>query len=107
METAPGTLPGTSLLTVRSRGECLAAGRGLQGRSRPGSSAQRLSLCLRALPVTWLQRSMRSVGLEVYTQSFSRKLPFPDETHERYVMRERGVHGRKTPWKGGLARVSC
>lgn len=29
---------------------------------------------------------MRSVGLEVYTQSFSRKLPFPDETHERYVL---------------------
>lgn len=38
---------------------------------------------------------MRSVGLEVYTQSFYRKLPFPDETHERYVLRERGVLGRK------------
>ena len=34
---------------------------------------------------------MRSVGLEVYTQSFSRKLPFPDETHERYVLWGRGV----------------
>lgn len=40
----------------------------------------------RALPVAWLERTMRSVGLEVYTQSFSRKLPFPDETHERYVL---------------------
>uniref|UniRef100_F6X2H5 Glycosylphosphatidylinositol anchor attachment 1 n=2 Tax=Macaca TaxID=9539 RepID=F6X2H5_MACMU len=38
-----------------------------------------------ALPVAWLERTMRSVGLEVYTQSFSRKLPFPDETHERYI----------------------
>lgn len=38
---------------------------------------------------------MRSVGLEVYTQSFYRKLPFPDETHERYVLRERGILGRK------------
>ena len=34
---------------------------------------------------------MRSVGLEVYTQSFSRKLPFPDETHERYVLGGWGV----------------
>lgn len=34
---------------------------------------------------------MRSVGLEVYTQSFSRKLPFPDETHERYVLGGRGA----------------
>lgn len=50
---------------------------------------------------------MRSVGLEVYTQSFSRKLPFPDETHERYVLRERGVPGRKAHWKGGLGWVSC
>uniref|UniRef100_A0A8C5L1P9 Glycosylphosphatidylinositol anchor attachment 1 protein n=2 Tax=Jaculus jaculus TaxID=51337 RepID=A0A8C5L1P9_JACJA len=38
-----------------------------------------------ALPVAWLERTMQSVGLEVYTQSFSRKLPFPDETHERYM----------------------
>uniref|UniRef100_A0ABI7VT39 Glycosylphosphatidylinositol anchor attachment 1 n=1 Tax=Felis catus TaxID=9685 RepID=A0ABI7VT39_FELCA len=38
-----------------------------------------------ALPVAWLERTMRSVGLEVYTQSFSRKLPFPDETRERYI----------------------
>lgn len=50
------------------------------------SSAQRLSCVSRALPVAWLERTMRSVGLEVYTQSFSRKLPFPDETHERYVL---------------------
>lgn len=49
-------------------------------------SAQRLACVSRALPVAWLERAMRSVGLEVYTQSFSRKLPFPDETHERYVL---------------------
>uniref|UniRef100_A0AAA9TVA3 Glycosylphosphatidylinositol anchor attachment 1 n=1 Tax=Bos taurus TaxID=9913 RepID=A0AAA9TVA3_BOVIN len=43
-----------------------------------------------ALPVAWLERTMRSVGLEVYTQSFSRKLPFPDETHERYTFCQKG-----------------
>lgn len=36
---------------------------------------------------------MRSLGLEVYTQSFSRKLPFPDETHERYVLWRGSVPG--------------
>ncbi|XP_019485843.1 PREDICTED: glycosylphosphatidylinositol anchor attachment 1 protein isoform X2 [Hipposideros armiger] len=46
-----------------------------------------------ALPVAWLERTMRSVGLEVYTQSFSRKLPFPDETHERYVVAGTNVYG--------------
>ncbi|GAB1299492.1 Glycosylphosphatidylinositol anchor attachment 1 protein [Apodemus speciosus] len=51
-------------------------------RKKPGS-----------LPVAWLERSMRSVGLEVYTQSFSRKLPFPDETHERYMVSGTNVYG--------------
>ncbi|KAM9050195.1 glycosylphosphatidylinositol anchor attachment 1 protein isoform 2-T3 [Megaptera novaeangliae] len=46
-----------------------------------------------ALPVAWLERTMRSVGLEVYTQSFSRKLPFPDETHERYMVSGINVYG--------------
>lgn len=47
--------------------------------------------------MAWLERTMRSVGLEVYTQSFSRKLPFPDETRERYVLWGRGcVWDRKT-----------
>ncbi|XP_043860276.1 glycosylphosphatidylinositol anchor attachment 1 protein isoform X1 [Dromiciops gliroides] len=45
------------------------------------------------LPVAWLERSMRSVGLEVYTQSFSRTLPFPDETHERYMVSGTNVYG--------------
>uniref|UniRef100_A0A452ERB4 GPI-anchor transamidase component GPAA1 n=1 Tax=Capra hircus TaxID=9925 RepID=A0A452ERB4_CAPHI len=48
---------------------------------------------LGALPVAWLERTMRSVGLEVYTQSFSRKLPFPDETHERYMVSGINVYG--------------
>lgn len=43
---------------------------------------------------------MRSVGLEVYTQSFSRKLPFPDETHERYVLREGVYLGQKSTFPG-------
>ncbi|XP_028343135.1 glycosylphosphatidylinositol anchor attachment 1 protein isoform X2 [Physeter macrocephalus] len=46
-----------------------------------------------ALPVAWLERTMRSVGLEVYTQRFSRKLPFPDETHERYMVSGINVYG--------------
>lgn len=56
----------------------------------------------RALPVAWLERTMRSVGLEVYTQSFSRKLPFPDETHERYVLWGRGVPGTQSTLRGWL-----
>ncbi|PNJ08009.1 GPAA1 isoform 10 [Pongo abelii] len=55
-----------------------------------------------ALPVAWLERTMRSVGLEVYTQSFSRKLPFPDETHERYVLGEWGVPGPRKHLEGGM-----
>ncbi|XP_044514289.1 glycosylphosphatidylinositol anchor attachment 1 protein isoform X2 [Gracilinanus agilis] len=46
-----------------------------------------------SLPVTWLERTMRSVGLEVYSQSFSRTLPFPDETHERYMVSGTNVYG--------------
>lgn len=37
------------------------------------------------MPVDWLVRTMQSRGLEVFTQRFSRKLPFPDENKERYV----------------------
>lgn len=48
-----------------------------------------------------------SVGLEVYTQSFSRKLPFPDETHERYVLGEWSVPGPRKHLGGrGLGWVS-
>ncbi len=39
------------------------------------------------MPVEWLVKSMQARGLEVFTQSFSRKLPFPDENKERYVSR--------------------
>ncbi|KAM5280878.1 glycosylphosphatidylinositol anchor attachment 1 protein [Ctenodactylus gundi] len=45
------------------------------------------------LPVAWLERTMRSVGLEVHTQSFSRKLPFPDEIRERYMVSGTNVYG--------------
>lgn len=33
----------------------------------------------------WLVKTMQARGLEVFTQSFSRTLPFPDENKERYV----------------------
>lgn len=46
-----------------------------------------------ALPAAWLQRSLRAVGLEVHTQTFSRTLPFPDETHERYMVAGTNVYG--------------
>lgn len=85
METGPGALPETSPPTAGSRGERWSRAYRGHGWSRPGSSTQGLSRVSRALPVVWLERTMRSVGLEVYTQSFSRKLPFPDEIHERYV----------------------
>ncbi|XP_017654034.1 glycosylphosphatidylinositol anchor attachment 1 protein isoform X3 [Nannospalax galili] len=61
-----------------------------QGFARDFAAHQRKS---RALPVAWLERMMRSVGLEVYTQSFSRKLPFPDETHERFMVSGTNVYG--------------
>lgn len=43
---------------------------------------------------------MRSVGLEVYAQCFSRKLPFPDETHERYVLWGGSVPGPRGQLEG-------
>lgn len=43
-----------------------------------------LLLCS-GIPVDWLVKNMQDRGLEVFTQSFSRTLPFPDENKERYV----------------------
>lgn len=37
------------------------------------------------MPVDWLVKTMQDRGLEVFTQRFSRTLPFPDENKERYV----------------------
>uniref|UniRef100_A0A8C1ZLU2 Glycosylphosphatidylinositol anchor attachment 1 n=1 Tax=Cyprinus carpio TaxID=7962 RepID=A0A8C1ZLU2_CYPCA len=47
----------------------------------------------RGMPVEWLVKAMQSRGLEVFTQSFSRKLPFPDENKERYMVRGTNVYG--------------
>ncbi|XP_075067737.1 GPI-anchor transamidase component GPAA1 [Mixophyes fleayi] len=44
-------------------------------------------------PVAWLERTMRGIGLEVYTQSFVRTLPFPDEATERYMVKGTNVYG--------------
>ncbi|XP_053322554.1 glycosylphosphatidylinositol anchor attachment 1 protein isoform X2 [Spea bombifrons] len=44
-------------------------------------------------PVAWLERTMRSLGLEVYTQTFVRTLPFPDEATERYMVKGTNVYG--------------
>ncbi|KAK9402796.1 glycosylphosphatidylinositol anchor attachment 1 protein [Crotalus adamanteus] len=46
-----------------------------------------------ALPVAWLEKSLRGLGLEVYAQSFSRTLPFPDEARERYMVKGTNVYG--------------
>lgn len=70
--------------------EQFAAGDRARGLARDFAAQRRRS---GALPVAWLERTMRSVGLEVYTQSFSRKLPFPDETHERYMVSGTNVYG--------------
>uniref|UniRef100_A0A673K4V3 GPI-anchor transamidase component GPAA1 n=1 Tax=Sinocyclocheilus rhinocerous TaxID=307959 RepID=A0A673K4V3_9TELE len=45
------------------------------------------------MPVEWLVKAMQARGLEVFTQSFSRKLPFPDENKERYMVRGTNVYG--------------
>lgn len=48
--------------------------------------SEMILICLSSgMPVEWLVKSMQARGLEVFTQSFSRKLPFPDENKERYV----------------------
>ncbi|KAG8134110.1 putative Glycosylphosphatidylinositol anchor attachment 1 protein, partial [Naja naja] len=46
-----------------------------------------------ALPAAWLEKSLRALGLEVFTQSFSRTLPFPDEARERYTVKGTNVYG--------------
>ncbi|XP_015209660.1 glycosylphosphatidylinositol anchor attachment 1 protein [Lepisosteus oculatus] len=45
------------------------------------------------MPVEWLVQAMQSRGLEVYTQTFSRTLPFPDESKERYMVKGTNVYG--------------
>ncbi|TRY54181.1 hypothetical protein DNTS_030455 [Danionella cerebrum] len=45
------------------------------------------------MPVEWLIKAMQDRGLEVFTQSFSRQLPFPDENKERYLVRGTNVYG--------------
>ncbi|XP_077209610.1 GPI-anchor transamidase component GPAA1 [Paroedura picta] len=47
----------------------------------------------RGMPVAWLEKAMWNVGLEVYKQSFSRTLPFPDELRERYMVKGTNVYG--------------
>uniref|UniRef100_A0A9R1SN79 GPI-anchor transamidase component GPAA1 n=2 Tax=Cyprinus carpio TaxID=7962 RepID=A0A9R1SN79_CYPCA len=53
----------------------------------------RLNTPICGMPVEWLVKAMQSRGLEVFTQSFSRKLPFPDENKERYMVRGTNVYG--------------
>ncbi|CAM5107258.1 unnamed protein product [Natator depressus] len=45
------------------------------------------------IPVAWLEKTMWNLGLEVYKQPFSRTLPFPDETRERYMVKGTNVYG--------------
>ncbi|XP_053825405.1 glycosylphosphatidylinositol anchor attachment 1 protein, partial [Vidua macroura] len=45
------------------------------------------------MPVEWLEQTMFQLGLEVHRQPFSRTLPFPDEAHERYLVRGTNVFG--------------
>uniref|UniRef100_W5UFZ8 GPI-anchor transamidase component GPAA1 n=1 Tax=Ictalurus punctatus TaxID=7998 RepID=W5UFZ8_ICTPU len=45
------------------------------------------------MPVDWLVKTMQARGLEVFTQSFSRTLPFPDESKERFMVRGTNVYG--------------
>ncbi|XP_077127235.1 GPI-anchor transamidase component GPAA1-like isoform X7 [Ranitomeya variabilis] len=43
-------------------------------------------------PVAWLERTMCGIGLEVYTQSFVRNLPFLDESTERFMVKGNNVY---------------
>ncbi|XP_062987329.1 glycosylphosphatidylinositol anchor attachment 1 protein [Elgaria multicarinata webbii] len=45
------------------------------------------------MPVAWLEKTMWNLGLEVYKQTFSRTLPFPDEMRERYMVKGTNVYG--------------
>uniref|UniRef100_A0A8C6SCI8 GPI-anchor transamidase component GPAA1 n=1 Tax=Neogobius melanostomus TaxID=47308 RepID=A0A8C6SCI8_9GOBI len=45
------------------------------------------------MPVDWLVKTFQARGLEVYTQRFSRTLPFPDENKERYMVKGTNVYG--------------
>uniref|UniRef100_A0A3B3I309 GPI-anchor transamidase component GPAA1 n=1 Tax=Oryzias latipes TaxID=8090 RepID=A0A3B3I309_ORYLA len=53
----------------------------------------RLNAPICGMPVDWLVKTMQARGLEVFTQSFSRTLPFPDENTERYVVKGTNVYG--------------
>ncbi|XP_051944432.1 glycosylphosphatidylinositol anchor attachment 1 protein isoform X1 [Hippocampus zosterae] len=45
------------------------------------------------MPVDWLVKAMQDRGLEVFTQSFFRTLPFPDENKERFMVKGTNVYG--------------
>uniref|UniRef100_A0A4W5MSZ9 Glycosylphosphatidylinositol anchor attachment 1 n=1 Tax=Hucho hucho TaxID=62062 RepID=A0A4W5MSZ9_9TELE len=47
----------------------------------------------RGMPVDWLVYTMQSRGLELFTQSFTCKLPFPDENKERYMVHGTNIYG--------------
>uniref|UniRef100_A0A8C7HX06 Glycosylphosphatidylinositol anchor attachment 1 n=1 Tax=Oncorhynchus kisutch TaxID=8019 RepID=A0A8C7HX06_ONCKI len=51
------------------------------------------SLLCSGMPVDWLVYTMQSQGLEVFTQSFTCKLPFPDENKERYMVHGTNIYG--------------
>uniref|UniRef100_A0A3P8S228 GPI-anchor transamidase component GPAA1 n=1 Tax=Amphiprion percula TaxID=161767 RepID=A0A3P8S228_AMPPE len=53
----------------------------------------RLNAPICGMPVEWLVKTMQARGLEVYTQRFSRTLPFPDENKERYMVKGTNVYG--------------
>uniref|UniRef100_A0A667Y977 GPI-anchor transamidase component GPAA1 n=1 Tax=Myripristis murdjan TaxID=586833 RepID=A0A667Y977_9TELE len=57
------------------------------------SMLTRLNAPICGMPVDWLVKTMQSQGLEVFTQRFSRTLPFPDENKERYVVEGTNVYG--------------
>uniref|UniRef100_A0AAR2LFB6 GPI-anchor transamidase component GPAA1 n=1 Tax=Pygocentrus nattereri TaxID=42514 RepID=A0AAR2LFB6_PYGNA len=52
-----------------------------------------LFIVLMGMPVEWLVKTMQARGLEVFTQSFTRTLPFPDENKERYMVRGTNIYG--------------
>lgn len=82
---------------LSGRGEGAGHGQGVwgtegQSRVRPmtfkwmAHNLEQKDFACSGMPVDWLVKAMQDRGLEVFTQSFSRTLPFPDENKERFVM---------------------
>uniref|UniRef100_A0A8D0H1L0 Glycosylphosphatidylinositol anchor attachment 1 n=1 Tax=Sphenodon punctatus TaxID=8508 RepID=A0A8D0H1L0_SPHPU len=80
-------------LRVPGSNPALPSGRGAQYPGKVGLYPRSSLPPLSGMPVAWLEKTMWTLGLEVYKQPFSHTLPFPDETRERYMVKGTNVYG--------------